>query len=465
MADIPVRFGPPRGGTALNRPQVPPSVKGPADPPPTVFQDALLVTQDAERRVLRGDLRVEAGRIHYVGPRASTEGAEVVDAHDFAIVPGFVNAHTHVAMSLLRGIADDRDLAGFLERLFAVDARRTEADLEAGAAAGIAEMLLSGTTSFLDLYYGQDAIARAVERLGIRAFLGWAVLDPSMTTQKGAPLDNAREFIGRWRDHPRVTPLVAPQGVYVCSAETWVGARDLARDSGTLLHYHLSETRREVHEHEAKTGLRPVLWLEKIGALGPAQVAAHGVWLTRREIQLLAEHHVAVAHCPSSNLKLATGGVAPVTELREAGAVVALGTDSTASNNSLSMLREMHVAGLLQKHQRWDATVLPAQVLLDLATIEGARALGLGRELGSLELGKRADFSLVRLDHPTLVPARPEALVSHLAFSASEEAVDSVYVDGECVVRHRTLTREPWAAIRATAESAADRLWSSGPTA
>jgi 5-methylthioadenosine/S-adenosylhomocysteine deaminase len=423
-----------------------------------VFRNALLVTQDPTRRVVVGDLAVERGRIVHVGPSAPAAGEEI-DASGYAIVPGFVNTHAHVAMSILRGIADDRDLGGFLEVLFAVDARRTDADLEAGAAAGVAEMLLSGTTSFLDLYYGEDAIARAVERLGIRGFLGWAVLDPAMTTQKGVPVENARHFIERWAGHDRVTPLVAPQGVYVCGEETWLAARDVAREKGTLVHFHLSETRREVHEHEAKTGHRPPIWLDRIGFLGPGMVAAHGVWLTRREIQIISERNVGVAHCPSSNLKLATGGVAPVVELRESGVTVGLGTDSTASNNSLSMLREMHVAGLLQKHHRWDAAALTAQQLLDLATIEGARLVGRGADLGSLEVGKRADLSLVRLDHPTLVPARPEAIVSHLAYSASEEAVDSVYVDGEPVVLHRVLQREPWSKIRGEAEAAAAGLW------
>lgn len=430
---------------------------------PLVLTDALLVTQDGERRVARGDLRIEHGRFTHVGPGAPRDGARVVDATPFAAVPGFINTHGHVAMALLRGIADDRDLSGFLTTLFAVDAHRGETDVEAGAAAGIAEMLLGGTTSFLDLYYHEDAVARSVERLGIRGFLGWAVLDAQLTTQKGDPLDNARSFIGRWKDHPRVTPLAAPQGVYVCSKETWLGVRALAEETGTLCHFHLSETRREVHEHEAKTGRRPVIWLDEIGFLGPRMIGAHGVWLTRREIDLLGTRGVGIAHCPSSNLKLAVGGVCPVVELRGSGVRVGLGTDSVASNNSLSMLREMHVAGLLQKHHRWDAGALPAQTLLDMATIEGAHLLGRSQDLGSLEVGKRADFSLFRLDHPTLLPARPEAIVSHLAYSAEEGAIDSVYVDGECVVRGRTLTRASWEDIRRDAEREADPLWKARP--
>ena len=428
-----------------------------------MFRGALLVTQDPARRVLRGDLRVQNGRIASVGDGGHASAEEVVDAAGYAIVPGFVNAHAHVAMSLLRGVADDRELAGFLETLFAVDARRTEADVEVGARAGIAEMLLSGTTSFLDLYYFEDAVARAVEDLGIRGFLGWAVLDPELTTQKGVPVENARAFLERWKGHPRVSPLVAPQGVYVCGKETWLRAREVADQGDTLVHYHLAETRKEVNDHQTKTGRRPVVWLEEIGFLGPRSVAAHAVWLTGEEIELLARRQVGIAHCASSNLKLASGGVAPVVELRAAGATVGLGTDSVASNNSLSMLREMHVAGLVQKNQRWDATALSAQELLDFATLDGARLLGRASDLGSLEVGKRADFSLFRLDHPSLFPARPEAIVSHLAYAASDEAIDSVYVDGEPVVQHRNLVRGNWTEIRRAGESAVETLWAARP--
>ncbi len=427
--------------------------------PPLVVAGALVVTQDPRRRVLRADVRVEDGRFAHVGPGAPRDGAAVVDGHDLAVVPGFVNAHTHVAMGPLRGLADDVNLGGFLEALFRVDARRTEADVEAGARAGVAEMLLGGTTTFLDLYYFEDAVARATEALGARGFLGWAVLDDDKTTQKGSPLAHARGFLDRWANHATVRPLVAPQGVYVCSRETWLGSRELADRHHTLLHYHLSETRREVHEHEAKTGRRPAVWLEEIGFLGPRQVAAHAVWLTGEEIALLGRQRVGIAHCASSNLKLASGGVAPVVELRAAGATVGLGTNSVASNNSLSMLREMHVAGLVQKNQRWDAGALTAQELLDLATIEGAKLLGADAEIGSIEVGKRADFSLVRLDHPSVVPARPEAIVSHLAYAMADEAIDSVYVDGQAVVRGRRLVRAEWAALRADAEAAAATLW------
>jgi 5-methylthioadenosine/S-adenosylhomocysteine deaminase len=434
-------------------------VTAPGRPAPLVLTNALVVTQDARRRVIRADVRVEDGRFAHVGPGAPREGAEVVDAHGFALVPGFVNAHAHVAMGPLRGIADDVDLGGFLETLFRVDARRTEQDVEVGARAGVAEMLLGGTTSFLDLYYFEDAVARATEAVGARGFLGWAVLDADKTTQKGVPLENAAGFVGRWAGHRTVEPLVAPQGVYVCGAETWLGARELAERRHCLVHYHLAETRREVHEHEERTGRRPAAWLEEIGFLGPLQVAAHAVWLTGEEIATLARRQVGIAHCASSNLKLAGGGVAPVVELRAVGAAVGLGTDSVASNNSLSMLREMHVAGLVQKNQRWDASVLSAQELLDLATVEGARLLGRTADLGSVEVGKRADFFLARLDHPSVAPARPEAIVSHLAYAMSDEAIDAVYVDGRPVVRGRRLLTADWRQLREDVERVSESLW------
>jgi 5-methylthioadenosine/S-adenosylhomocysteine deaminase len=430
---------------------------------PLVITDALVVRQDSQRTVGRADLRIEEGRFVHVGPGAPRDGATVVDGHRFAAVPGFVNAHAHVANAPLRGIADDRDLAAFLEVMFAIDAHHTEADVEVGARAGIAEMLLGGTTSFLDLYYFEDAVARASEALGIRAFLGWAVLDPDKTTQKGRPVDNADAFAGRWKGHPRVTPVVAPQGIYVCSAETLLAARDVAARHGTFCHYHLSETRREVSEHLAKTGRRPVEWLDEIGFLTSGQVAAHAVWLTGREIDLLGSRKVGIAHCASSNLKLASGGVAPIAELGRAGATIGIGTDSVVSNNSLSMLRELHVAGLTQKNHRWDAGALPAQELLDLATIGGARLLGRADDLGSIEVGKQADLSLVRLGHPSMRPSRPEAIVSHLAYSASDEAIDSVFVAGARVVDGRRLVRGDLDRIGADVERAAATLWAARP--
>ncbi len=424
-----------------------------------VIKDALLVTQNARRQIIKGDVRVEAGRIVHVGPNANKKGANVIYGTGYAIIPGFVNLHTHVAMSLLRGIADDVNLSEFLKILFAVDSRRKASDVEAGAAAGIAEMLLSGTTAFLDMYYHEDSVAKAAKELGSRGFLGWAVLDPDMTTQKGVPLKNAEKFIKQWRNDELVTPLVAPQGVYVCSKDTWLDAKDLASKYKTYCHFHLSETEGEVREHIRKTGSRPAEWLDAIGFLGPRMVAAHAVWLSKKEISILGSRKIGIAHCATSNMKLASGGVCPVSQLMASGSNIGLGTDSVASNNSLSMLREMHMASLLQKHSSRNASILTAQQILDFATIGGARALGIDDEIGSLEKGKKADFSLVRLDHHSMMPARPSSIVSHIVNSASEEAIDSVYVNGRKVVDNRKLASASWNEIRKKAQIASERLW------
>jgi 5-methylthioadenosine/S-adenosylhomocysteine deaminase len=409
-----------------------------SDPATVALRGGLLVTQDEKRRVFRGDVLFSGERILKVDKKIKERAQIEVDASRFLVAPGFINLHTHVANTILRSVADDMDFPRFLDTMFSFDAFRQESDIEAGALAGISEMLLSGSTSFLDMYYGEDAVARACERLGIRGFLGWTILDKEMTTQKGIPLENARSFIHRWKGKHLVTPLAAFQGVYVCSEDTLRSTLELAHEEGCLLHYHLSETLGEVEGNVTKRKLRPVEWLDKIGFLGPGQVAAHAVWLTNHEIELIASRKVATVHCPSSNMKLASGGggLSPVTELRERGVAVGLGTDSSTSNNSLSMLREMHLAGLAHKHARHDPKSLPAQTLLDMATIDGARALGMEKELGSLAPGCLADLVLYDLRHPSLTPTTESIAISNLVYSVNEGAVHTVYVGGRKVVEN-----------------------------
>lgn len=413
-----------------------------SEKPSIALRGGLIITQDEKRRVTRGDVLIKNGRVDEVGDRVAEKADTEIDASRHIVAPGFINLHTHIANALIKGIADDVDFGEFLNRMFARDAKRTEEDIEAGALLGGAEMLLSGSTSFLDMYYGMDSVARACETLGLRGFLGWAVLDKEFTTQEGVPLENAAAFIRRWKGNPLVTPLPAPQGVYVVGEETWVKSRELAEREGTVVHYHLSETLQEVEGCVAKTGLRPVEWLDKIGFLGPHQIAAHAVWLKNNEIEILGKRHVATAHCPSSNMKLACGGggVSPVTELREKGVAVGIGTDSSTSSNTLSMLRLVHMTGLVHKHARHDPKSLPAQELMDMATVEPAKALGLQGKLGEIVPGAFADIVLYDLKHPSLAPVTPSTALSNLVYSANEGAIDSVFVGGRQVVDHRNLT-------------------------
>ena len=397
--------------------------------PSLALRDGWIVTQNAKREVLRGDVLVEDGRITVVGVVRGSADDEL-DCQGCAVLPGFINVHGHVANSLLRGIADDVPLEAMLEKAFAVDAKLTRRDVQIGALLGCLEMLKSGTTSFVDLFYWEDEVARAVREAGIRGFLAWTVLDPEFTTQRGTPVKNADQFVRKHKGQALVNPMVGVMGVYVCSEETYLAAKEVAEREDVPLHGHLSETRHEVYDHEKKTGARPVEWLDAIGFLDSRFSAAHYVWVTINEVRTLARRGVGVAHCPASNMKLATGGVAPIPEMHAEGVAVGLGTDSPLSNVGLDMFQEMRLGALLHKATRWDASVLPAQRMLDLATIDAAKVLHRERELGSIEVGKRADLCVVDLRRPHTTPFYPANLISHLVYGCRGGDVRATVVDG-----------------------------------
>lgn len=398
-----------------------------------LLKNGLVVTQDSTRRVVQGDVLVEGDRIVAIGGPAR-DADEVLDCSGCAVVPGLINLHQHAANTLLRGLADDVALEDLLKKAFAVDARITRRDVQIGALLGCLEMIRSGTTSFQDLFYWEDEVARAVRECGIRGFLSWVTLDTAFTTQHGDPVRNADAFVTKHLGDPLVTPSVGVQGVYVASEETFLRARDVAIRHGVRLHAHLSETRKEVYDHVSKTGLRPTEWLEKIDFLGPRLNVAHGVWLTLNEVRILARHGVSVAHCPVSNMKLASGGVAPVPEMLQEGVCVGLGTDSALSNNSADLFSEMKTASLLQKATRWDARILPAQAVLDMVTIEAAKALGVDDRIGSVEVGKRADLAVVALRRPHTTPFYPANVISHLVYSSRGSDVQTTIVDGRVLM-------------------------------
>ena len=402
----------------------------------TLIKNGLVVTQNANREVLRTDVLVNGTRIEQVG-QVGRDADDVVDASGCVVMPGLINCHAHVSMAVMRSVADDVRLEGFLERTFAIDSKRTNEDIAAGAALGCLEMARTGTTTFLDLYYAQDVIAKSVEQVGIRGYLGWAVLDQEFTTQKGDPVKNCEKFIMAHKGRTLVKPVVAPQGVYVCSDETFRKARELAKREATFCHYHLSETRYEVYEFQKKTGKRPVEHLAETGFLAKGDIAAHGVWLTINEVRMLAKAGVSVAHCPTSNMKLASGGFAPLPEMFANGVTVCLGTDGASSNNSLDMFLEMKFASLMHKAHRWDATVVPAQKALDLATVDAAAALGASKDLGSIEPGKKADIVIVDCSTPGMTPTTRENAVSNLVYASPSQAVRDTMVDGRFVLRDR----------------------------
>jgi 5-methylthioadenosine/S-adenosylhomocysteine deaminase len=419
-----------------------------------LVKGGLVVTQNWKREVLKGDVLIEGDRISAVG-HVKARPEEIVDATGCIVMPGLINCHTHVAMTLMRSVADDVKLEMFLDKTFAIDSKRTPEDVEIGAALGCLEMARSGTTTFLDIYYDEDRIAKAVEKVGLRGYLGWTVLDEKFTTQKGKPIKNCESFIKAHKDRPLIKPIVSVQGVYVCSKETWQAARELAGKENTFCHYHVSETRHEVYEHQKKTGRRPVEYLSEIGFLGKGDVAAHGVWLTINEVRQLAKAGVSVAHCPVSNMKLASGGVAPVPEMFAEGVNVCLGTDGCSSNNSLDMFSEMKFASLMHKAHKWDAGVIGAQKCLDMATIDAAKAIGAEKMLGSIESGKKADLVILDCNRASMVPTRQDNAVANIVYASASHAVRDTVVDGKFVLRNgRIMTMDEPTFLTAADESA-----------
>ncbi len=401
-----------------------------------LIRNGMIITQDRDRRVLQGDVLVEGGLIAEVGKVRG--GADVeIDAKGAPVLPGLINAHCHVAMTVMKGMVDDLPFGEFLDRTFSIDSDRQDDDLLAGSRLGCLEMLMGGTTTFVDLYYSQDVIARAVKEAGMRGVLCWAVLDQQFTTQRGVPLENCKAFHSRYAGDEHILPGIGLQGVYVCSEETFMGARAFSDWTGALMTFHLSETRKEVYEHKAKTGKRPADWLASIGFLNERCLAAHSAWLTIGEVRALAKAGASIATCPVSNMKLATGGVAPIPEMLREGVKVTIGTDGSTTNNSLDMFGEMKALALLQKASRWDPTVVPAQEALDFATVSAAAALGLEREIGSIEVGKRADIVIMDHASPAIRPLTKENAVSNMVYSAGRGDVRSVLCYGNVVIKDR----------------------------
>ena len=423
-----------------------------------LLRGGLIVTQDPERRIVAGDLLVEEGRIAAIGEVDRSADSEI-DCTGSAVIPGLINLHNHVPNTLVRGIADDVPLEELLSKASAVDANLTRRDVQIGALLGCVEMIRSGTTSFHDLFFWEDEVARAVRESGMRGFLSWVTLDEAFTTQHGSPLKNADGFVGKHKGDPLVTPSVGVQGVYAASEETYTKAREIAARHGVRMHTHLSETRTEVESHRRRTGLRPVEWLEKIGFLDPRLTAAHGVWLTMNEVRTLARHGVSVAHCPVSNMKLASGGVAPVPEMIREEVTVGLGTDSPISNNGMDLFADMKIEALLHKASRWDAETMPAQTVLDLATISAAKALRVDEELGSIEVGKRADLAVVSLKGAHTTPFYPDSVLSRLVYSCRGSDVQATVVDGQILMADGVVRTVDEAEVVARAQETARELF------
>ncbi len=392
-----------------------------------------------------GAVAVRAGAIFAVGPAeevvAQAPGAEVLDAGGGLILPGFVNTHTHLAMTLMRGVADDLPLREWLEKhIWPTERRLMNAEMVAlGSRLAAAESLAAGVTCVCDMYFHAERVVDAVTSAGLRAVVPESLIDfptPSCPTPEVA-LERQRELLGRYRDHPLVVPAVAPHSPYSVSAANLVKEAELAEEFGAPLIIHIAETRWEVEKIAAEKGVTPVAYLADLGILSDRTVAAHCVHVSEPDLDLLAEFEVGVASNPVSNLKLASG-VAPVPQMLARGIKVAFGTDGAASNNTLDLLRDGQLACLLYKGLSGDPTTMPARTVVEMLTSGGAKVLGLDDRIGTLEPGKRADVICVGVDRPRAVPVFDP--FSHLAYAARAADVRHVVVDGRVVVRDRVLT-------------------------
>ncbi|RLG55970.1 MAG: hypothetical protein DRN99_01105 [Thermoproteota archaeon] len=425
-----------------------------------LLKNAIVVTQDAERRVLPGyDVLIDHGRIADVARGLHPEGCEVIDVSGCIVAPGLINTHTHIAMTFLRGIADDMPLRKWLEeKIWPLEAKLTREDVYRFSKLGIAESLLSGVTCFVDMYFYPEEVAKAAEELGSRAVVCGPIIDFPTCYSKGPDhaLRLAEDLIKMYSSSELIKPAVGPHAPYTCSKETLMASSKLAREHGVMLHIHLSETKDEVEEIKQKHNATPTGYLESIGFFEGNRVnAAHCVWLTEEDMDIIASREVYVSHNPVSNMKLASG-IAPVSKLIKKGAHVTLGTDGPASNNILDMFQAMKMACLLQKLASGDPTALTAQQALDMATIEAAKSIGLGYELGSIEPGKQADIIVVDFEKPHLKPLYNP--VSHLVYAARAGDVKMVLVRGELLVQDGKLTRADLRDVIREAEYAAKRI-------
>ena len=421
----------------------------------------IMITMDERRTILpEGALAIRGNSIAAVGPReeiaSAYRGATIIDATGCLVIPGLIDAHTHIPMTLFRGLADDLPLHSWLEQhVWPAEQKFINPEtVQWASRLGIAELLRSGVTTLCEMYFYEDEVAAVVDDLGMRGVLAQAFFD--VTAAQGRELEQslayAEQFVARWRDHARIVPALGPHAPYTVGPELYRRLHELAERLNIPLVTHAAETREEDGEVRRRYGRSPIRHLANLGLMDDRLLAAHRVWVDGEEIDLLAAARAGVVHNPRSNLKLASG-VAPVPDMLRAGVLVGLGTDGAASNNGLNLLAEIQTAALIHKGVRLDPLAIPAAAALEMATIGGARALKLDHLVGSLEPGKRADLVIIDLDEDNLVPLYDP--VSHLAYAVEAADVRTVFVDGRVVLRDGMLTtadeREIRSQVRALA--------------
>ncbi len=408
-----------------------------------LIKNGMVLTMNQNMEIIEyGTVLVQDGKITGIGKKddfPENGVQEVIDARGGIIMPGLINSHTHASMTLFRGLADDLPLMDWLNHhIFPAETRLTQERVYAGAMLACAEMMLSGTTCFCDMYLFENAVARAASDAAMRAVVGEVLYDfPSPnygTLEKG--FQYVSEMMEEWKNHPLVTVAVEPHSTYICAPELLQRAAKMARSHNAPLIIHVAETRTETQIIRNKYGKTPAEFLGDLGVLGPNLVACHSIHLTDSDMDLYREFDVKIAHCPESNMKLASG-VAAVPELIQRGICVGLGTDGCASNNDLDLFLEMDTAAKLHKVFSMNPEAVNAETAVRMATINGARTLGIEQITGSIEIGKHADIIVVDTSKPHMVPMYNP--YSHLVYSANGSDVSATIIDGKVVMKDRQL--------------------------
>jgi 5-methylthioadenosine/S-adenosylhomocysteine deaminase len=429
-----------------------------------IIRGGTVVTMDGSSRVIDdGAVAITQNRIVAVGTSSEVSAryraARTINAVGKIVMPGLINTHTHVPMVLFRGIADDLVLMEWLQKyIFPAEAKNVDEQfVRWGTKLGCLEMIQGGTTTYVDMYYFEDAVADETARAGMRAVLGETVLDFPAPDNKtwDAGMSSVEKFAQKWKGNPLITPAIAPHAPYTVSTEHLKQAHSFSERAGLPLVIHIAEDQAEVRTIQERYGASSVAYLDRIGLLDERVIAAHMVWPTEEDIKTLASRRVGVAHCPQSNMKLAAGA-APVPQMLRAGVAVGLGTDGAASNNDLNMWEEIDTAAKLHKLVSRDPTVINAREALEMATIRGARAIHLDKQIGSLEAGKLADLIVVDVTSSHQTPLYN--IYSQLAYATKASDVETVIINGRVVMRnHRVLTvDEP--SVRAKAIEYRDRI-------
>jgi 5-methylthioadenosine/S-adenosylhomocysteine deaminase len=429
-----------------------------------VVVNGTVVTMDGAGRVIpNGAVAIDGPDIVAVDTSDAIQrqyrGADTVDAAGQVVLPGLINTHTHAPMVLFRGLADDLALMEWLTKyIFPAEAKTVSPEfVRAGTRLAALEMIQSGTTTYTDMYYFEEEIAKETKTAGLRGVLGQTVIQFPVADAK-TPADalaRAETFIKMFKGDPLITPAVAPHAIYTLDGPTLMAARALSMRYGVPTLIHLAETRDEVKVAQEQYKASPVGYLDRLGFLGPGVVAAHGIWVSEPEIAVLRQRGVGMSHNPESNMKLASG-TAPVPGYLAAGVAIGLGTDGAASNNDLDMFDAMRTASLLHKLQTGDPRAVGARTALEMATIGGARALGMGDRLGSLEPGKRADVIVVAMDSARQTPMYDP--ISHLVYTTRGDDVRTTIAHGRVLMRNRKVLTLKEASVLAEARGWAEKV-------